>query len=284
MENIYVIGAGCMGRAILFGLRRTLGLAHLRVIETDSVQSEYLAVSGFHVKKSIDTIDYDDIVILAVPPDQFQKSVENNPALLTHCGPVISVMAGVTIDLLSKILRHARLVRSIPNTPSEVQEGMTLYYVRDETDAQLISISQSIFGSIGQCAQVADENQIDSATAFAGGGPALVAYFANALQIYAEHQGFDSEAARAMTIQLLYGTALLMRATGKTSMQLCREVQTPSGTTERAIQLLDSHNLNKSIFAALAAAAERSAELGRSLHERHDYDYGTARPDEGSSR
>ena len=284
MENIYVIGAGCMGGAILSGLRKTFGLAHLRVIETGSVRSEYLAVRGFQVGKSIDTIDDDDIVILAVPPDQFQKSVENNPALLTHCGPVISVMAGVTIDLLSKILRHARLVRSIPNTPSEVQEGMTLYYVRDDTDAQLISISQSIFGSIGQCAQVADENQIDSATAFAGGGPALVAYFANALQIYAEHQGFDSEAARAMTIQLLYGTALLLRATGKTSMQLCKEVQTPSGTTERAIQLLDSHNLNKSIFAALTAAAERSAELGRSLHERHDYDYGTARPNEGCSR
>lgn len=284
MENIYVIGAGCMGGAILSGLRKTFGLAHLRAIEHDSVRSEYLAVRGFQVGKSIDTIDDDDIVILAVPPDQFQKSVENNPALLTHCGPVISVMAGVTIDLLSNILRHARLVRSIPNTPSEVQEGMTLYYVRDDTDAQLISISQSIFGSIGQCAQVADENQIDSATAFAGGGPALVAYFANALQIYAEHQGFDSEAARAMTIQLLYGTALLLRATGKTSMQVCKEVQTPSGTTERAIQLLDSHNLNRSIFAALTAAAERSAELGRSLHERHDYDYGTARPDEGSSR
>lgn len=261
MNNIHIIGVGQMGRAILFGLRRSIIDCHLKPIEVCADRAAYLASCGVEVSKRIESIDDDDVVILAVPPQQFQSVVRDNQLLLSHRGPVISVMAGITTNSLCRTLGHTRIVRSIPNTPSEVQEGVTFYYVQESADSDLITVAEKIFGTIGICMQVDNEWQLDSGTALAGGGPALVAYFANALLLYAESEGFDSKVAWEVSTQLLYGTSLLLKSTRKTPMQLCEEVQTKGGTTERAVQLFDQHDFNGDMLSALTAAAERSKEL-----------------------
>ncbi len=263
MKKIYILGAGHMGGAILFGLRGKYGTSHLMAVETNASRAAYLTACGFEVGERIEKIECGDIVVLAVPPQQFQIAVRDNKVLLSHNGPVISVMAGVTTKSLRRTLGHARLIRSTPNTASEVREGITIYYAQENADSDLIAAAQMIFGAIGSYIQVDNECLIDSGTALAGGGPALVAYFANALQQYAESEGFDSKVAWEICTQLLYGTSLLMRSTGKTSMQLCKEVQTAGGTTERAIQVFERNDLNRTIALALTAAAKRSVELGR---------------------
>lgn len=263
MNKIHVLGAGHMGGAILFGIKKGYGASHLRAVETNASRAAYLTACGFEVSERIESIDCDDIVILAVPPQRFQAAVRENQVLLSHDGPVISVMAGVTTKSLCRTLGHARLIRSIPNTASEVSEGVTIYYAQEDADSDLIAAAQMIFGAIGGYIQVDNERLIDSGTALAGGGPALIAYFSNALQQYAESEGFDSELAWKVCTQLLYGTSLLMRSTGKASMQLCKEVQTAGGTTERAIQIFERNDLNRTVALALTAAAKRSAELGK---------------------
>jgi pyrroline-5-carboxylate reductase len=263
MKKIYILGAGHMGGAILLGLRRKYGASHLRAVETNVSRADYLTACGFEVSERIEQFDCNDIIVLAVPPQRFQIAVRDNQILLSHKGPVISVMAGVTIKSLCKTLGHTRVIRSIPNTASEVREGITIYYAQENAGGDLIAAAQMVFGAIGSYIQVDNECLIDSGTALAGGGPALVAYFTNALQKYAENEGYDSEAAWGICTQLLYGTSLLMRSTGKTSMQLCEEVQTAGGTTERAIQVLERNDLNRTIALALTAAAKRSKELGK---------------------
>lgn len=262
MQRIYILGAGHMGGAILFGLRGKYGGSHLRVVETNSSRAAYLTACGFEVSERIENIECNDIVILAVPPQRFQTAVRDNQVLLSHEGPVISVMAGVTTKSICRTLGHPRLIRSIPNTASEVGEGITIYYAPENADSDLLVTAQMVFGAIGSYIKVDNECLIDSGTAVAGGGPALVAYFASALQQYAENEGFDSEVAWKVCTQLLYGTSMLMRSTGKTSMQLCKEVQTAGGTTERAIQVFERNDLNGTIALALTAAAEKSVELG----------------------
>ncbi|MBV7552486.1 pyrroline-5-carboxylate reductase [Pseudomonas sp. PDM28] len=263
MEKIHILGAGNMGSAILFGLRERYGSSHLRAIENNASQAAYLAACGFEVSERIENIDCADIVVLAVPPQRFKNAILDNQVLLSHVGPVISVMAGVTTKALCKTLGHAQFIRSIPNTASEVREGITIYYAQENAGSDLIAAAQIVFGAIGIYVQVDDEGLMDSATALAGGGPALVAYFANAIQQYAENEGFGSEVARQVCTQLLYGTSLLMRSTGKSSMQLCEEVQTAGGTTEQAIQVFERNDLNGTVALALSAAANRSVELGK---------------------
>ncbi|MCP1420366.1 pyrroline-5-carboxylate reductase [Pseudomonas laurylsulfativorans] len=263
MRKVYILGAGCMGGAILSGLRGKYGASHLRAVETSSSRSACLTACGFEVSERIESIDCNDIVVLAVPPQQFQIAVRDNQVLLSHEGPVISVMAGVTTKSLCRALGHARVIRSIPNTASEVREGITIYYAPENADSDLIAAAQMVFGAIGNYIKVDNECLIDSGTALAGGGPALIAYFANALQQYAENEGFDSEVAWKVCTQLLYGTSMLMKSTGKASMQLCKEVQTVGGTTECAIQVFERNDLNKTIALALTAAADQSVELGK---------------------
>lgn len=176
MKNIYILGAGNMGQAILFGLRKKFGVRHLKPIEICVERAASLAAFGFEVAGRIESIDNDDVVVLAVPPQNFKSVVRDNQSLLGYGGPVLSVMAGVTVSELCGTLVHARIVRSIPNIPAEVGEGVTLYYVQNNRDSNLIAVAEMIFGAIGVCIRVEDECQIDSGTALAGGGPALVAY------------------------------------------------------------------------------------------------------------
>lgn len=272
MKKIYILGAGHMGGAILLGLRGKYGAGHLRAVEINASRAAYLTACGFEVSERIEGFDCNDIVVLAIPPQRFQIAIRDNQVLLSHKGPVISVMAGITTKSLCRTLGHSRVIRSIPNTPSEVREGITIYYAQENAGTELIAAAQMVFGAIGDYIKVDDECLIDSGTALAGGGPALVAYFANALQQYAENEGFDSEVAWQVCMQLLYGTALLMRSTGKTSMQLCEEVQTAGGTTERAIQIFERNDLNRTVALALTAAAERSVELGNSAFQGRGYE------------
>jgi pyrroline-5-carboxylate reductase len=170
-------------------------------------------------------------------------------------------MAGITLHTLTRELGHCNVVRSIPNTPSQVGEG--LYYAPTQARPELTAAAQQVFGAIGLVIRVEDEAQIDSGTALAGGGPALVAFFADALQECAHEEGFDARQAELIATQLLHGTARLIRETGKPAWQVCKDVQTKGGTTECAIDTFVDADIKGIVKAALRAAARRSVELGK---------------------
>ncbi|HDS1758837.1 pyrroline-5-carboxylate reductase [Pseudomonas sp. M5] len=263
MKNIYMVGAGHMGGAILLGLKDYFkSTANLRVVETDTQRMSYWREQGFDVSTQIQTLAPQDCVVLAVPPQQFESALAGNPMLSRHRGPVVSVMAGITHARLVRLLGHDSVVRAIPNTPSEVAQGVTMYYAPSDASTGLIDNARQIFDVIGISLRVKEEWQIDTGTALAGGGPALVAHFVDALQDYGLRTGLDIEQAAVVALQLLSGTAALIRASGKPANQICREVQTAGGTTERAIGALDAAGFKGLVNTALDAAARRSAELG----------------------
>ncbi len=264
MRAVHMLGAGHMGGAILYGLRQQMkGTDSLRVVEVDAERSAKYSTDGFRVSTRLERLEDDDIVVLAVPPQQFEQALVQNELLKRHRGPVISVMAGITLHTLTRELGHCNVVRSIPNTPSQVGEGVTLYYAPTQARPELTAAAQQVFGAIGLVIRVEDEAQIDSGTALAGGGPALVAFFADALQEYAHEEGFDAGQAELIATQLLHGTARLIRETGKPAWQVCKDVQTKGGTTERAIDTFVDADIKGIVKAALRAAARRSVELGK---------------------
>ncbi|QLG96761.1 methyltransferase domain-containing protein (plasmid) [Pseudomonas yamanorum] len=268
MRKLYMLGAGHMGGAILLGLTKHMGSPEsLCIIEQDERRRQEWLARGYHAASHISRIENQDSVVFAIPPQQFEQALADNPALLSHRGPVISVMAGISHATLVRALGHDNIVRSIPNTPSEVEEGMTLFYAPVHAEELLLDEAQRIFNAIGVSLRVFEESQIDTGTALVGGGPALVAYFAEALEDYALKSGFTDEQAAVIAIQLLYGTARLFQVTGKAASTLCKEVQTPGGTTERAINYLANANFKITLGNALRAAAERSSQLGGQVHD-----------------
>ena len=119
-----------------------------------------------------------------------------------------------------------------------------------------------VLESFGRCAEVSDEALIDPATALCGGGPAFVAYFGNALQKFGVHAGIDETVVRRTVIQLLRGTAELLDISGKPALQVCREVMTPGGTTERGIWHFDRTGFTQIVVDALTQSSSRAVELG----------------------
>jgi pyrroline-5-carboxylate reductase len=176
-------------------------------------------------------------------------------------------MAGIRISSIQQMLGTQNVVRSIPNTPSEVFEGMTVYCRSSSVDENLARKARDVLESFGRAVEVSDEALIDPATALCGGGPAFVAYFADALQEFGIKAGISEDAALAITIQLLRGTSALLATTGKPAMQLCREVMTPGGTTERGIWHFDEEGLGGTVLDALTKSSARSRELGLVITE-----------------
>lgn len=262
MKNRMVIfGVGHMGAAIARGIIRT-GIKNIYLIDPDEEKLKDFSSQGVMVDTQCKNLLPDDILILAMPPQAFPSFVNETIEVLEHPSLIISVMAGVRIQSIKTALNVENVVRTIPNTPSEVFEGMTLFCKSNSIDQASIVMTRRILESIGQCVELPSEELIDPGTALCGGGPAFVAYFANALQKFGEQTGIGELESRQIVIQVLRGTATLLQSTKKPALQICREVMTPGGTTERGVWHLNQANLTQIIIDALTQSSLRSSELG----------------------
>jgi pyrroline-5-carboxylate reductase len=255
-----------MGSAIARGMLRT-GNSDLRIIDPDLSKLQEFRAQGIHTDTACLDVAPNDVLMLGMPPQVFGAFASDTPCVHSHQGLVISVMAGIRINSIQQMLGTPNVVRSIPNTPSEVFEGMTVYCRSSSVDENLAREARDVFESFGRAVEVSDEALIDPATALCGGGPAFVAYFADALQEFGVQAGLSKDAALAITIQLLRGTSALLATTGKPAMQLCREVMTNGGTTERGIWHFDDQGVGGAVLDALTKSSARSRELGQVITE-----------------
>lgn len=262
MKNrIVIFGVGHMGAAIARGILKT-GIKNIYLIDPDEEKLKEFSSQGVIVDTLCKNLLLDDILILAIPPQVFPSFTREAIEVREHPGLIISVMAGIRIHSIQTALKVQNVVRTIPNTPSEVFEGMTLFCKSNSIDEVSIDKTRFILDSFGQCVELQSEELIDPGTALCGGGPAFVAYFANALQRFGEQTGIGELGSRQIIIQVLRGTAALLEATEKPALQICSEVMTPGGTTERGVWHFDQANLNQTIIDALTQSSIRSKELG----------------------
>ncbi|WP_394840260.1 pyrroline-5-carboxylate reductase [Pendulispora rubella] len=260
-RRIVILGGGPMGTAIAVGLRKSQLGSELRVVEIDAERRRVLSekyqieASETHVPAA------GDVVVLAIQPQAFQSFAAGlAPNAYSEC-LLISVMAGIRIETMCHALGTNQVVRSIPNTPSEVMQGMTVLCPGHAVEKPNIDLARDILGSFGKALVVTREEAIDDATALCGGGPAFVAFYAKGMFDFAVECGFEPNDARTMVAQVLRGTADLLAVTGKEPLVLCKEVMTPNGTTERGIWHYRERELDTIVTAALRRSAARSREL-----------------------
>ncbi|MFI5491521.1 pyrroline-5-carboxylate reductase family protein [Actinoplanes sp. NPDC051859] len=272
--RLTVVGCGHMGLAIVRGLLGATPRPRILAVETNPERRKVLrTVEGLTVGAEL-AITAGDFVVLAIPPQAFGAFAAAERHRFTADTPVLSVMAGLTARTIADALGTTQVVRAIPNTPSEVFEGMSVYYAEPAVTEATVAQADLLLASIGQALRVDVEELVDDATAICGGGPAFVSYIVDAFCQFATSRGFSESAGRAMAAQVFGGTATLIRHSDKPPMQLCREVMTPNGTTERGIAAFDAAELKVSVLAALTASAHRSRELASALsagaHPRND--------------
>jgi pyrroline-5-carboxylate reductase len=175
---------------------------------------------------------------------------------------LISIAAGITTaHLQSWFGKNAAIVRCMPNTPALVGMGATGLFATSQVSSQQKLLAEDVLSAVGFVAWVAKETDIDSVTAVSGSGPAYFFLFMEAMQDTAKKMGLSDKLARELTYHTAAGAAALAQHSTEDIATLRRNVTSPGGTTEQAIQQFENDDLRELVDKALQAARKRSVEL-----------------------
>jgi pyrroline-5-carboxylate reductase len=264
--KIAFIGGGNMAEAILSAILRQnlaspgdISVSDVDAAKRNALEQKYrVGVTGDNRK----AIPGKDVIILAIKP---QVLAEVMAGLKGHIKPeqlVISIIAGKSIPTLSSGLAHECLVRSMPNTPAQIGEGMTVWTTTPQVAAAQKQQASAILGVMGMEIYVDDEKYLDMATAVSGSGPAYVFLFVECLADAAVKLGFTAEVALKLVMQTLLGATHLLQKSGRTPQELRRMVTSPGGTTAEAVATFEKGGFADLVSRAVTAAYAKAKQLG----------------------
>ena len=276
--HISIIGGGNMAGAIIGGLCGTgrldehnkpakaalcqphnIGVIDINADSLIRLKGQY----GVQTSQTIDeNIKQSHVVLLSVKPQQMREVAQKIAPHLTN-QLVISIAAGIRVTDLSRWLNnYATIVRTMPNMPALINQGITGIYANPSVDEEQRAIANAILSAVGDTIWLNDESQLDSITALSGSGPAYVFYFIEAMQKAAEELGFTSEQGRQLAMATFAGAVQLAMNSPESVSTLRERVTSKGGTTYAALTSLEQSEVEKSIIKAIAAAAKRSKDLG----------------------
>lgn len=203
-----------------------------------------------------------DIIILAVKPQDFSTLASSIKPFLKPNQIVFSVMAGVTITTIEKQLGCSKIVRSMPNIPTQIGKGMTVFSASSYVDRKELFIIQNLINTTGKSIYVENEKLIDAATAISGSGPAYVFYFMNSMIKAAEGLGFSQSEAELLVNQTFMGSVDLQNTSSLSNEDWIKKVASKGGTTEQALKIFNENSVIDAIVKAVQAANNRALELG----------------------
>jgi pyrroline-5-carboxylate reductase len=266
--KIAFIGGGNMAAALIGGLiKRGVAAADLYAIDVnEDARARTAQQFGVRTGAAPDAaLGAYDAIVLAVKP-QVLKSVSE--ALAPHLSTqlVISIAAGIRGADLSRWLGgHARVVRTMPNTPALIGMGVTGLVALPGVDEAGRTLASQVLGAVGETVWFDDEAKIDAVTAISGSGPAYVFYFIEALQEAAWQLGMNEAQARALAVATFTGAAQLAAQSGEPASVLRERVTSKGGTTAAALASFDAQRVKDAIVRGVLAADARAKELGDEL-------------------
>ena len=265
--SIAFIGVGNMARAILGGMIAA-GYPASQIIGTSRTaekRDKYSATFGIEMLADNNAaVAKADVVILCVKPVQIQGVIEAFATQVRAEQVFLSVAAGVKLAAMEKWLGlPVSVVRSMPNTPSQVGAGMTGLIANAHTSkAQKVWVSD-VFASIGDSVWVDDEAHMHIVTALSGSAPAYFFRFLEAMIKSGQAQGLNEDACRRLAAYTMLGAAQMVTELDEPISQLRKHITSPKGTTEHALLSFEASNIDKMVADAMTACAERSKQLAR---------------------
>ncbi len=269
LPKIAILGAGSMGGAILSGLLApgvdTAGIAVTNRTEAKAAALRQEGVVSLALESdptaTATALDGAKIVLIGVKPAMVADLLRGIRPSLAPDALVVSVAAGVTIATMQELVPNV-VFRSMPNTPALVGLGVTGVAVGSRAAASDTALVRSMFETVGAVIEL-PESQIDALSTISGSGPAYVFYLIEQLTRAARNLGFDEAQSRLMVEQTFRGASELLAVSDADPAELRRRVTSPHGTTERAIEVLESAGLTELFDRAAAAALGRAAEIAR---------------------
>ncbi|MBC8284237.1 MAG: pyrroline-5-carboxylate reductase [Nitrospinae bacterium] len=268
-KRIGFIGGGNMAEAIIKGMISSSLIkgTHIFVSEPNKGRQTFLT-SEYKVKVVKDNLDLarkSDVLIVAVKPQIIREVLNDIAGQVDAKKLVISVAAGVPISQIEEALslgkkKKLSVVRTMPNTPAVVQEGVTAITAGKGVSKADLKMSREIFQSVGRTVEVS-EDQIDAVTGLSGSGPAYIFMIIEALSDAGVKMGLSRDVANELTVQTVLGSAMLVRETGTSPGELKNRVTSPGGTTIAGLHALEKGSLRATLMNAVEKATLRSKEL-----------------------
>ncbi len=264
--TVAFIGSGVMGEAMIKGLLSRNLIPANQIIAADPRPErveELVAQYGLRgTTNNEEAAEAGDILVLSVKPQVLGEVMPEVRRGAHSAKLVLSIIAGAKIRTIADGVANASVVRSMPNTPAQIGQGITVWTATPEVPTQQRQQAEMLLGALGEQIYVDDERYLDMATALSGTGPAYIFMFMEALIDAGVHMGFSRRDAERLVLQTMRGSVEYAEASGLHPAQLRNQVTSPGGTSAEAIYHLEKGGLRTVISRAVWAAYQQSVGLG----------------------
>ena len=256
-----------MAQALISGLKsQNFAMQNITVIELEANKRLELNQNlGVNTTDELASIQACEIIVLAIKPQQLPLLAKMLAPLLSN-QLVISIAAGIRLVDLSRWLGgYSTIIRAMPNTPAQIQAGITGLFAMPNVSKKHIALADQILKAAGSTIWLDSEEKLDAVTAISGSGPAYVFYFIEALQAAALNLGLNEQQAKELSIATFKGASLLADASSTPIETLRMQVTSKGGTTEQGVLSLQNSQVKQAIMLAAQKACERANTLGIEL-------------------
>ena len=274
--RVGIVGAGVMAEAIIAGLvanravqPELLAASHPRRERREALAERHGISAVAHNREALTDAE---VVVIAVKPQMLVRVMRELRGRLDAEQVVVSIVAGATLRTLVDGLQHAAVVRVMPNTPSQIRRGMSVWAASEACTARQRDLARAVLRSLGEEREVADEAFVAMATALSGTGPTYLFAVMEALIDAGVHLGFPRELAHDLVVETLIGSAEFAKQSELHPAQLRNAVTSPGGTSAAAIYELEKGRIRTFVSDAVWAAYRRPLELGERLEAEAERD------------
>lgn len=273
-KKLGFIGSGMMAEAIVQGLlkKELIPAESLCCADPYAPRLQQLR-ERYGVKTTSDNreaIQGADVVVLAIKPQVLPEIARSLHGATNADQLLISILAGVDSKTLRTCFGHQAIIRTMPNTPARVGEGMTVWTATPEVNEQQRLLAQTLLAALGEEVFVAREADLDMATALSGTGPAYVFLFMEALIDAGVHMGFSRRVAQQLVLQTVKGSVDFALQSDCHLAELRNQVTSPGGTTADALYHMEKGGLRTVLSKAVFAAFQKSRNLSSITSEKDD--------------
>jgi pyrroline-5-carboxylate reductase len=265
MKTIGFIGAGKMAQAMISGILHSNLLSPEKIIASARTENTLKTIKQkYQIRTTMNNQElsqFADILILAVQPNVHSKVINEIKEFVKPDAIIITIAAGVTLeDLTKEFGRKLKFIRSMPNTPSLVGEGMSVLCPNENVDAEDLEQVVQLFNSFGKTESMS-ESLMDAVPAISGSSPAYVYMLIEAMADGGVQQGIPRGQAYRLAAQAVLGAAKMVIETGKHPGQLKDDVCTPGGVTIEAVVSLEENQFRGAILSAMKECTDKVKKL-----------------------
>ena len=266
-SSLLLVGCGKMGNALLSRWQeiKPAGISQFTVIEPSNIVPMLSGGQQLKTLADVPASTKPDVIVFAVKPQMLATILPEYRERFSSASPLyISIAAGKPIDFFAKHLgANAHIIRAMPNTPAMVGHGMTALCAKETLAESQRHVATQLMEAVGEVAWV-EEEQMHAVTALSGSGPAYVFLFLDALTRAGVESGLDEGTAKFLAMQTVWGSCALAASSLESFEQLRKNVTSPNGTTEAALNILMKNDAAIELIGqAVEAAAKRSMELSK---------------------